>query len=100
MPDLWQRVDNLLTGMKPGLTEVRLGLFGLEGDRLLILKLKDADAVSQMMPTFHGDLYKKLDVSLVDHVILEKLIAFDKDKEEALSYSDRLAINRLTRSTN
>jgi uncharacterized protein (DUF1015 family) len=97
-PDIWQQVDARLSGMRPDMTQVRLGILGLEGDKLLILTLRDVNAVNQMMPTFHGDLYKKLDVSLVDHVILEKLLAFDKDREEkALIYSyDRLeAVKRV-----
>ena len=50
------------------------------------------------MPQFHGEMYKKLDVSLVDHVILEKLLAFDKEKEEitlAYSYDRAEAVNRV-----
>jgi uncharacterized protein (DUF1015 family) len=97
-PDLWHKVDRLLSGMKPDMAQVRLAVFGLEEDKLLVLSLRDVKAVNQMMPTFYGDLYKKLDVSLVDHVILEKLLAFDKDKEEtSLTYSyDRVeAIKRV-----
>lgn len=87
LPDLWQKVDSLLSGMKPDMERVRLAVFGLETDRLLILTLREIEAVNRLMPAFHVDLYKKLDVSLVDHVILEKLLAFDKDKEEkALIY--------------
>jgi uncharacterized protein (DUF1015 family) len=96
--DAWQKVDSLLTGMKPDMKQVRLAVFGLESDKLLVLTLRDSRAVNQFMPQFHGDLYKTLDVSLVDHVILEKLLAFDKDKEEkTLAYSyDRLdAVNRV-----
>ncbi len=97
-PDLWSKVDSLLTGMKPDMHQVRLAIYGLEAEKLLILTLRDAKAVDEMMPTFHGDLYKKLDVSLVDHVILEKLLGSDKDKEEkTLAYSyDRVdAVNRV-----
>jgi uncharacterized protein (DUF1015 family) len=97
-PDIWQQVDAKLSGMKPDMSRVSLAIFGLENDRLLILTLREVKAVNQMMPTFHGDLYKKLDVSLVDHVILEKLLAFDKDNEEkSLTYSyDRMdAVKRV-----
>jgi uncharacterized protein (DUF1015 family) len=98
LPDIWSRVDQRLTGMKPEMTEVRLGVFGLEGDKLYILTLRNFESTNQLMPAFHGDLYNKLDVSLVDHVILEKLLAFDKAKEEiSLAYSsDRVeAVNRV-----
>ena len=73
-------------------------VFGLEAGRLMILTLRDQQMANQLMPAFHGDLYKKLDVSLVDHIILEKLLAIDKDKEEMnLAYSyDRLeAVERV-----
>jgi uncharacterized protein (DUF1015 family) len=52
-----------------------------------------------MIPYFHSDLYKKLNVSIVDHVILENLLAMSNDKEKtSLTYSyDRTdAINRVS----
>ncbi len=96
--DVWQKVDSRLTGITPDKQRVSLAVFGLEADKLLILTLRDPRAVDQFMPQFHGDLYNKLDVSLVDHVILEKLLAFDKDKEEitlAYSYNRAEAVNRV-----
>jgi uncharacterized protein (DUF1015 family) len=96
--DVWQKVDARLTGMSPDMPQVRLAVFGLEAGSLLVLTLRDQTATNQLMPAFHGDLYKRLDVSLVDHIVLEKLLAFDKDKEEiTLAYSyDRLdAVNRV-----
>jgi uncharacterized protein (DUF1015 family) len=97
-PDIWPEVDKLLTGMRPNMHSIRLAVFGLEPNRMLILTLRDHQMANQLMPAFHSDLYKKLDVSLVDHVILEKLLAFDKEKEEiTLAYCyDRLdAVNRV-----
>ena len=98
MPDVWQQVDDLLTGMKPGETnQVRFVLFGLATERLLVLRLRDFATGSQMMPYFHGELYKKLDISIVDHIILEKLLGMNSEEEVILSYSyDRQdAINRV-----
>lgn len=67
---------------------VRLVLFGPATDCLLSLKLRDTADVSRMMPYFHSELYKKLDVSIVDHIILEKLLGLDRDKEKtSLDYS-------------
>jgi uncharacterized protein (DUF1015 family) len=97
-PDLWQKLDSRLGGMGPDLESVRIGLFGLERDKIIVLNAQNFAKTSPLMPVFHGDLYKKLDVSLVDHVILEKLLGFNKDKEEiSLSYShDRTdALNRV-----
>ena len=55
-------------------------------------------AASQMMPYFHSELYKRLDVSIIDHVILEKLLGLDSEREEAslgYSYDRRDAVNRV-----
>jgi uncharacterized protein (DUF1015 family) len=94
-PDSWQYVDDLLTQEKTN--QVRLAVFGLaEGP--LLLTLRDPAAASQMMPYFHSELYKRLDVSIVDHVILEKLLGLGSEREEAnLGYSyDRLdAVSRV-----
>ena len=89
MPGIWQQVDDLLTGMRSGeKDQVRLVLFGLAAERLIVLRLRDFTAVSQLMPQFHGELYKRLEVSIVDHIILEKLLGLSSDKDkEVLSYS-------------
>jgi uncharacterized protein (DUF1015 family) len=53
-----------------------------------VLRLRDLAAVSQMIPYFHSELYKRLDVSIIDHIILEKLLALSSDKEQSsLTYS-------------
>ncbi|MFH0769460.1 MAG: DUF1015 domain-containing protein [Chloroflexota bacterium] len=94
VPGVWKQVDDLL-GKE---NEVRLSLFGLVPERLLLLRLRDPSAVSQMMPYFHSELYKRLDVSIVDHVILEKLLALSRDKESTLlafSYDRLDAVDRV-----
>jgi len=93
-PDVWGRVDRLLAAGE----EVRLALFGLAEDRFLILKLRDFAATSQMMPYFHSELYKKLDVSVLDHVILEEFLGLGSGGEGAIidfSYDGREAVNRV-----
>jgi len=99
LPDVWQQVDDLLVDAMPAeANQVRLVVFGLEAGRIFVLRLRDFDDVSRMMPYFHSELYKRLDVSIVDHVILEKLLELSSDKEEGrLSYSyDREdAVNRV-----
>jgi len=95
MPDVWQQVDDLLVGEA---SQVRLVLFGLATERLFVLRLRDFTTASQMMPYFHSELYKKLDISIVDHIILEKLLGLSSGQEETiLAYSyDRLdAVNRV-----
>jgi uncharacterized protein (DUF1015 family) len=94
-PDAWAKVDRLLAA---GKDEVRFALFGLDEDRLLILKLRDFAAASQMIPYFHSELYKKLDVSVLDHVILEEFLGLGSGGEGAVlaySYEGRDAVNRV-----
>ena len=37
-----------------------------------------------MMPYFHSEFYKKLAVSILDHVILEKLLGIGSDEDSAV----------------
>ena len=93
-PDVWQKVDDWLAETD----RVRLVLFGLVKEHLLLLGLRDFASASRMMPYFYSELYKRLDVSIVDHVILEELLGLSRDREAAsLAYSyDRLdAVNRV-----
>jgi len=95
MPGVWQQVDDLLTGEA---NQVRLALFGLAPEHVFVLRLRDFIAASRMMPYFHSELYKRLDVSVVDHIILEKVLELSSDREEVLlsySYSREDAINRV-----
>jgi len=95
MPDVWQQVGHLLAG-EPDL--VKLVLFGLAAERLFVLRLRDFTAVSQMMPYFHCELYKRLDVSIVDHIILEKLLGLSSSEEKAIlafSYDRQEAVNKV-----
>ena len=99
MPGVWQKVDDLLTGVKPGETnQVRLVLFGLAAEHLLVLKLRDPAAASRMIPYFHSELYKSLDVSIIDHIILEELLGLGSGREEAriaYGYDKQEAVNRV-----
>ncbi len=93
-PDLWSRVDKILTG---NLDNVQLGLFGLDMQNLYILKLKNTISVNELMPAFHTDIYKKLDVCMVDHIILEKLLGTAVEGEQAATldykYDKQTAVN-------
>jgi len=93
--ELWQQLDHFLAA---GANEVRLAILGVVTERLLLLKVRDAAAVSKMLPQFHSELYSKLDISIVDHLILEKLLGMSSDmREEALAYSydKREAVNKV-----
>jgi uncharacterized protein (DUF1015 family) len=69
--DILSQINELLSEDKD---EIKLLLYGLKKDGILLLKLRDFDIVQPMMPYFHSELYQKLDVSIVDHVILEELL--------------------------
>ena len=95
-PGVWQQVDDLLVGEET--SEVRLVVFGATEGSLLILRLRDPAAASELMPCFHSELYKKLNVSVLDHVILEKLLGLEGGGEEAsldYTYSREDAVNRV-----
>ena len=85
IPDIRQQVDDLLAGEA---NQVRLALFGLIPEHLLVLRLRDFTTASSMMPYSHSELYKKLDVSILDHIILEKLLDIINGGEEtSLAYN-------------
>jgi uncharacterized protein (DUF1015 family) len=87
--DVWQQINGLLSGGNSG--EVKLALLGLVEGKLLRLKLRDASAAGQMMPHFHSELYKRLDVDIVDSVIPHDLgkggesITYSYDGQDAVS---------------
>ncbi len=83
LPDIWKRVDGLLADE----SEIRLLLFGLRDENLLLLTLRDLASASKMMPYFYSALYKRLDVSIVDHVILEELLGLSSEEEIKISYN-------------
>ena len=83
-PEVWVRIEDILTHT----TVPRIVLFGLNQESLFILTLNNREEVSKMMPYFHSDIYKNLDVSIVDHIILENLLALSSEKEkESLAFS-------------
>jgi uncharacterized protein (DUF1015 family) len=92
VPEFWEKVDVLLDSRRLENKQIRLAVYGLVPGMMLILSLKSQQAVECFMPAGSSAVYKKLDVSIVDHVILEKLIGFVKDSEAmTLEYDhDRL----------
>ena len=70
-------------------SEVKIILYGLKKECLLLLRLRDFSSVRPMIPYFHSEIYQKLDVSIVDHVILEELLGLAHDKVGAfLDYTN------------
>jgi uncharacterized protein (DUF1015 family) len=82
---VWQQVDELLASGERD--EFRLVVFGAGEGSLLVLSLRDPAAASSLMPAFHSDLYKSLNVSVLDHVILEKLLGVEGGEEARLDYT-------------
>ncbi len=88
--DVWRKLEEWQNSEKAE----RLVLYGLEGKNFLLLTLRDFEAAARFMPSFHTDIYKRLDVSLVDHIILEEIlgvkpegdagIAFNYDREDSV----------------
>ncbi|MBI2848407.1 MAG: DUF1015 domain-containing protein [Chloroflexi bacterium] len=94
-PDIWQELDRRLNNGEG----IRLAVYGPAADRIFLLRLRDIAAVSSMMPYFHSDLYKKLDVSVLDHVILGELLGLGNDKESQLcghTYDKADAVKRVS----
>lgn len=95
IPDVWHKLDGILTGDTEGR---KLILFGLEIDKFLVLTLRDYTATDPMMPFFRSDTYKKLMVSVVDHVILEKLLEIAREREASIlgyCYDKREAVQKV-----
>ena len=87
-PDTLSKLDSVLTGMTSEMQAVKMAVFGLEPGKFSILTLRDSSVTDALMPPAHASLYKKLDVSLVDHVILEHILGYDKAQENlTLAYT-------------
>jgi uncharacterized protein (DUF1015 family) len=94
-PDVWQKVDRLMVRTGP----VRFSCLMAGADHLCILTLKEDSITEQTMPLFHSELYRKLDVSIIDHIILEKILGLgiggtDETKIN-YSYDRQDALNRV-----
>jgi uncharacterized protein (DUF1015 family) len=79
-------VTNQITGMLSGKKDevIRIVLFGLDKKKIFRLLLNDTGIIAPMMPLFHSEIYRKLDVSIVDHVIIEEFLGLSHDSAGAL----------------
>ncbi|MDO8568228.1 MAG: DUF1015 domain-containing protein [Dehalococcoidales bacterium] len=79
--EIWPRVDRLWA-------EDPLNLVWFDPKRSYVLRLRDLAAASKMMPAGHSETYQNLNVSVVEHIILEKVLDITRDKEaDRLGYS-------------
>ena len=82
--DAWQKLDAAMA--KPD--GIRLGLFGPGTDKFYALKLRNEAVLAEIMPK-QSDIYRHLDVSVLDHVILNKILglSIDGSTEDRVSFS-------------
>ena len=74
-------VESAPLGGKPGLPEIRGAItrvLGLEPGSVIALKLRQSTSLKEIMPEGHSKVYKRLDVSIVQHLVIDKLTALDK----------------------
>ena len=82
-PDTWRKLDEWQSAEN----SLRLVVFGLDGDNFLLLTLRDSEAAARFMPNFHTDIYRKLDVSLVDHIILEEMLGIKPEGDSGIAFN-------------
>ena len=86
-PDVWQQVDRITSDEE----SIKLTVVGLKQGMVSILTLKDLETAVAMMPVERSGVYKKMDVSIVDHVILEKILGMQSDDEKRIAYTHNRA---------
>ncbi len=94
-PELWTRAEEFLTG-----GEIRLAAYGPLRDTLLLLALHDHAAADRLMPPGRSEIYHRLDVSVIDHVILEHLLGLEKEGPHiGFTYDRQDAIDKVRDGT-
>jgi uncharacterized protein (DUF1015 family) len=95
--DYWQKIDRLMkmTG------NVRFASLITNTEHISVLTLKEHSIDGQTMPLFHSELYRKLDVSVIDHIILEKILGLGiggaDETKISYSYDREDALNRVSK---
>jgi uncharacterized protein (DUF1015 family) len=77
----WSQIEPLMAE-----NNSRFFIYGLDGDQLLSLTVKDHSRVESLMPEGHTATYRGMDVSVVDHVVLENLLGMNAMDEERIAY--------------
>ncbi len=92
-------LESALLG-ETGLPEIRgatTRVLGLEPGSVIALKLRQPSSIKEIMPQEHSEAYKRLDISIVQHLIIDKLIALDKNSSVVYT-PDMLEARRLVES--
>src|SRR4030043_380216 len=64
-----------------GLPEIRgatTRVLGFEAGSVIALKPRQPSSIKEIMPKEHSEVYKRLDISIVQHLIIDKLLALNK----------------------
>lgn len=64
----------------------RFFIYGLGDKGLISLTVKNREQVEYLMPDDHTETYRGMDVSVVDHVVLETILGMDAMDEERIAY--------------
>jgi uncharacterized protein (DUF1015 family) len=68
----------LAEGLLPDVAGACARVLGLEPDNLVAFKVKQTSPLREMMPEGHSEAYKRLEISIVQHLIIDKLNELDK----------------------
>ena len=75
--------ENIFHKLKPAEGEGALfGVLGLEDDSLIILRQRPDVSIDKAMPEARSQAYRKLSVSLLNHLILEEILGIDSGKDD------------------
>ena len=75
----FELVENKIPGIK---------VVGLEPGQVLTLRLSPRASVDEFMPKERSAVYRKLDVSIVEHLIIEKLLGFQSASDHVTYTAD------------
>ena len=70
-----------LHSLLPGLKGHLFGVLGLKPGHLALLKERQGVSLEDMMPLNHSQAYQKFDISILNHVILDKILGLTADEE-------------------
>ena len=62
----------------PEISRATVRVLGLEAGSVTALKLHQSLSPKDIMPQEHSEVYKRLDISIVQHLVIDKLTALDK----------------------
>ena len=63
---------------------IPIRVLGLQEGQVLNLKLRPSAALDDVMPAERSDTYKRLNVSIVEHLILESILGLPEEKENVV----------------